>query len=165
MRAYCQTSQRGLSLSLPPYTYSPTCFLRGVKRLSMLFLFKYSSVQWFTNTIYAYWGTRLISLFVFFLSGPHPNVSQKPESETRGVKIMYKFEMRGKGIIGKIKDILEVWVGNRRQGQRAYLPVPLFFPTSSQVLFPSNKCYFSFFVTLLEIPLSRNLFGLKASLL
>lgn len=78
---------------------------------------------------------------------------------------MYKFEIRGKGIIGKIKDILEVWVGNRRQGQRAYLPVPLFFPTSSQVLFPSNKCYFSFFVTLLEIPLSRNLFGLKASLL
>lgn len=78
---------------------------------------------------------------------------------------MYKFEIRGKGIIGKIKDILEVWVGNPRQGQRAYLPVPLFFPTSSQVLFPSNKCYFSFFVTLLEIPLSRNLFGLKASLL
>lgn len=78
---------------------------------------------------------------------------------------MYKFEIRGKGIIGKIKDILEVWVGNRRQGQRAYLPVPLFFPTSSQVLFPLNKCYFSFFVTLLEIPLSRNLFGLKASLL
>lgn len=89
----------------------------------------------------------------------------KPEPETRGVKVMCKFEIRGKGIIGKIKNFLEVWVGNPRRGQGAYLPVPLFFPTPSQILFPSNKCYFSFFVTLLEIPLSRNLFRLKANLL
>lgn len=60
----------------------------------------------------------------------------KPEPETRGVKVMCKFEIREKEITGKIKNILEVWVGNPRRGQGAYLPDSLFFPTPSQILLP-----------------------------
>lgn len=56
----------------------------------------------------------------------------KPEPETRGVKVMCKFEIRGKGIIGKIKNILEVWVGNPRRGQGA-CPSVLSYPFSDSL--------------------------------
>lgn len=63
--------------------------------------------------------------------------------ETKGVKIICEFRSKGKGII--VKTFTKIGLEwNPGQGPQPYLAVPLFSPTPSHILLPSNKCHVGF---------------------